>query len=110
MLKYIVSGQKPISTNTDIDAIDKIVAKVKGREEVTTAFMKQWDRELSIKREAEEKTKEEAALQDIRFDRKYSIPEEITRARLEHMGYKNNAINEFFAKIDAEEKDAVANK
>ena len=106
MLKYIVSGQKPANTNVDIDAIDKIVAKVKGREEVTTAFMRQWDRELSIKRE----TKAEDALQNIRFDRKYNIPEETTRARLEHMGYKNNAINEFFAKIDAEEKDAVANK
>ena len=50
-LKCIASGQKPSEPNTDIDAIEGIVAKVKNREEVTIAYMRQWDRELSIKRE-----------------------------------------------------------
>ena len=78
MLKYIVSGEKPIETNTDIEEIDSIVTKVKDRKEVTIAYMRQWDRELSIKRE----TKQEDALEDIRFDRDNGIPVVATRARL----------------------------
>lgn len=52
MLKYIVSGEKPIDTNSDIEEIDTIVTKVKDRKEVTIAYMRQWDRELSIDAEA----------------------------------------------------------
>ncbi len=107
MLKYIVSGQKPISTNTDIDAIDKIVAKVKGREEVTTAFMKQWDRELSIKRE----TKEDDALKMIRFARKHNISDDDIRSSLESdYDFPPSIINNLFSKINAEGKETVLNK
>ena len=99
MLKYIVSGEKPISSNSDIEAIDSIVTKVKGRKEVTTAFMKQWDRELSIKRD----TKREDALEDIRFDLENGIPIDVTRRRLQkNYCYDNETIEELFAQIESE--------
>ena len=99
MLKYIVSGQKPSAPNTDIDAIEDIVAKIKNRKEVIDEYMRQWDRELSIKREV----REENALEVIRFDQTESIPPESTMKRLIHMGYKPAEINALFAKIDAEQ-------
>ncbi len=99
MLKYIVTGEKPAEGNKDIEEIDSIVTKVKGRKEVTKAYMKQWDRELSIKRE----TKQEDALEDIRFDRENDIPIEVTRKRLrKSFGYNDATIDELLAKIDAE--------
>lgn len=106
MLKYIVSGEKP-TTNSDIDEIDEIVTKVKGRKEVTTAFMKQWDRELSIKRdtriETRIETKREDALEDIRFDLENGIPIDVTRRRLQkNYGYDNETIEELFAQIESE--------
>ena len=104
MLKYIVSGQKPSAPNTDIDAIEDIVAKIKNRKEVIDEYMRQWDRELSIKREV----REEDALEIIRFDQTESIPPESTKKRLVHMGYKPSEIDSLFAKIEAE--NAVTTK
>ena len=98
-LKYIVSGQKPSAPNTDIDAIEDIIAKIKNRKEVIDEYMRQWDRELSIKRE----TKEEDALNIIRFDRAESIPPSSTKKRLIGMGFKSSDINDLFAKVDAEQ-------
>ncbi len=107
MLKYIISGEKPSAPNTDIDAIEDIIAKIKNRKEVIDEYMRQWDRELSIKREVREETtrevKEEAALEIISFDRTESIPPESTKKRLVHMGYKPSEIDSLFAKIEAEQ-------
>ncbi len=105
MLKYIVSGEKPEHSSNDIDEIDTIVTKVKGREEVTKEYMRQRDRELSIKRD----TKEEAALKDICFDLENNIPAEITRKRLkENFGYDSNTIDELI-KQAKENKELVLN-
>jgi predicted transposase/invertase (TIGR01784 family) len=52
MLKYILSGEKPISPDQGIEDVDKIVSKVKSLPEVTKKYMKQWDREQTIQREA----------------------------------------------------------
>jgi hypothetical protein len=107
MLKYIVSGEKPVAINTDIEEIDTIVTKVKDRKEVTITYMRQWDRELSIKRETREETrketKQEDALEDIRFDRDNDIPVETTRARLKkNYKYDDETINELLAQVDTE--------
>ena len=99
MLKYIVSGEKPAVTNSDIEEIDTIVTKVKGRKEVTIAYMRQWDRELSIKREI----RQEDALEIIRFGREDGISDDKTRARLKKsFGYNNKTIDELFSIVDAE--------
>ncbi len=100
MLKYIVSGQKPSAPNTDIDAIEDIVAKIKNRKEVIDEYMRQWDRELSIKRE----TKEEYALNTIRFGHEDGLSDEVIRKRLKTAyKYTDQTINDLFAKIDAEQ-------
>ena len=52
MLKYILSGEKPSTPNKDIDNVDKIVTKIKALPEVTSNYMKQWDREQTLQREA----------------------------------------------------------
>lgn len=52
MLKYILSGEKPISPDQGIEDVDKIVSKVKSLPEVTKKYMKQWDREQTLQREA----------------------------------------------------------
>lgn len=52
MLQYILSGEKPSTPNADIDDIDNIVSKVKALPEVTSKYMKQWDREQALQREA----------------------------------------------------------
>ncbi len=99
MLKYIVSGEKPAYSNSDIDAIDAIVTKVKSREEVTTEYMRQWDRELSIKRE----TRKEDAIKDVLFDRDNGIPDDIIRSRLEqNYEYDDETINELFEEVNNE--------
>ena len=96
MLKYIVSGEKPAYSNSDIDAIDAIVTKVKSREEVTTEYMRQWDRELSIKRE----TRKEDAIKDVLFDRDNGISDDIIRSRLEqNYEYDAETINELFENL-----------
>ena len=110
MLKYIVSGEKPAITNNDIDMIDDIVTKVKHRKEVTTAYMRQWDRELSIKRETKEETKEDNALKLIRFCRKKDIPDDEIRDNLkEDYAYDDEKINELFETLDKEEKISITN-
>ena len=100
MLKYIVSGQKPSAPNTDIDAIEDIVAKIKNRKEVIDEYMRQWDRELSIKREV----REEAALNTIRFGREDGLTDEKIRNRLSKTyKFTDQIISDLFAKVDAEQ-------
>ncbi|WP_155827740.1 hypothetical protein [Butyrivibrio sp. AE2015] len=95
-----MSGQKPSAPNNDIDAIEDIVAKIKNRKEVIDEYMRQWDRELSIKRE----TKEEDALNTIRFGREDGLPDE-TIHNLLNKTYKfsDQMINDLFAKVDSEQ-------
>ncbi len=52
MLKYILSGEKPSTPNSDIDDIDNIVSKIKALPEVNSKYMKQWDREQTLQRES----------------------------------------------------------
>ena len=104
MLKYIVSGEKPEYSNEDIEEIDTIVTKVKGRAEVTAEYMRQWDRELSIKRETKQETKREDALTAIRYGREDGIPDEKTRTRLERdYGLSEDIIDELFRQVDSAE-------
>ncbi|MBO5623002.1 MAG: hypothetical protein J5959_15400 [Butyrivibrio sp.] len=111
MLYYIQTGNKPTTKNTDIDDIDTVVAKVKGREEVTTEYMRQCDKEHIIRRETAEQTaletKRDDALEMIRFDRKFHIPAETTRERLKTILPSDDEINNLFAQIDEEEKALV---
>ena len=100
MLKYIVSGQKPSAPNTDIDAIEDIVAKIKNRKEVIDEYMRQWDRELSIKRE----TKEEDALSTIRLGFETGMDNEILRNHLKkEYSFTDDKINDLITKIKAEQ-------
>ena len=108
MLKYIVSGEKPASSNEDIEEIDTIVTKVKGRTEVTAEYMRQWDRELSIRREAKLEANQEAALNSIRHGREDGIPDEKTRARLKaDFGFSEDIIDELFRRVDSADKVEV---
>lgn len=105
MLKYIVSGEKPDYKNDSINAIDSIVSKVKGREEVTRIYMKQFDLERSVRHE----TMLNDGLNLVRFAREDHTPDETTRKRLFHMGLNDIDIDDIFAQVDAEEKDKVTN-
>jgi hypothetical protein len=61
--------------------------------------MRQWDRELSIKREA----KQEDALEMIRFARENEINDGKTRARLKKsFDYNDTTIDALFAQVDSE--------
>ena len=119
MLKYIVTGQKPSSPNTDIDAIENIVAKVKNRKEVIGKYMQQWDRELSLKRditrevteEVTREVKEDDALKLICFSRKHHIPEEeIRKSLVNDYDFSVSTIDELLAKADTKETKAVITK
>ena len=100
MLKYIISGQKPSAPNTDIDEIEDIVAKIKNRKEVIDEYMRQWDRELSIRREV----REEDALEMIRFCKEERISDDKIRQRIsDKFKFSDQMINNLFAKIDAEQ-------
>lgn len=103
MLKYIVSGQKPATFNNVIEDIDSVVSEVKDRPEVTSAYMKEWERELAIKEDArtEERTKvnEDNAIKHIRFCLRMGISDSDIRSNIEEdYGYDNNKIKELFAK------------
>lgn len=115
MLKYIVTGQKPSVPNTDIDAIEDIVAKVKNRKEVIGKYMQQWDRELSLKRditrEVTREVKEDDALKLICFSRKHHIPEEeIRKSLVNDYDFPVSTIDELLAKTDTKETKAVTTK
>ena len=107
MLYYIQTGNRPVTENTDINDIDDVVTKVKGREEVTTEYMRQCDKEYIIKRETIAETKKEDALEMIRFDKQHNIPTETTRERLKTFLPSDDEINNLFAQIEEEEKALV---
>ena len=69
--------------------------------------MKQWDREATIAREAEEaateKVKREAGLEFIRCGREDGAPDDKIRERLEkRLGISRAVIDELFKQIDSE--------
>ena len=107
MLYYIQTGNRPATENAYIDDIDDVVTKVKKREEVTTEYMRQCDKEYIIKRETIAETKKEVALEIIRFDRKYKVPSDITRERIKSFRLSEDEIDNLFAQIEEEEKALV---
>lgn len=102
MLHYILTGEKPNSSNPDIDDIDMIVAKVKQRGEVTTEYMRQWERENLIAKDAKIEAKKEDALEMIRLGRKGNLPDETIVDSIRSIGLNDDIIDELFKKIDAE--------
>ncbi len=103
MLKYISSGVKPSTPNTDIEAIDNIVTQVKKKPEVTINYMKQWDREDHIRTDAIKETKHDDGLGIIRLCRNNNIPEEVIRAHLKNeMKLSPSVIDDLFKQVDAE--------
>ena len=40
VLKYIVSGEKPNTSNPEVDNLETVVSKIKKRSEVTRKYMK----------------------------------------------------------------------
>jgi hypothetical protein len=102
MLHYILTGEKPEDLNQDINDIDKVVTKIKKRGEVTTKYMKQWEREQAIAYEVAKETKVEDALEMIRFARDKNISDEETRTRIRRIGLDDTTIDELFIKISAE--------
>ena len=103
MLYYIQTGNRPVTENADINDIDDVVTKVKKREEVTTEYMRQCDKEVMIRRE----TRVDDALEMIRFDRQHGIPVEITRERILTFDLPKLEIDKLFAQIEEEEKALV---
>ena len=101
MLKYIVSGDKPTSPDEDIDNLDSIVTKVKFNAEVTKEYMKQWDREATLQREAADATKKDDGIKFIKFGRELGASDDTIRARLEsEFGFDIKTIDELFEQVD----------
>ena len=65
--------------------------------------MKQWDREIYIRRE----TQKEAALDVIRFAHEDGIPDSKTRERLKRFKFDAETIDELFAQIKKEESALI---
>jgi len=66
--------------------------------------MRQWDRELSIKREVREETKEEDAMEMIKFCKEEGIEDGKIRHRIfDRFKLSESKINDLFAKVDAEQ-------
>ncbi|MCR5778192.1 MAG: hypothetical protein K6G84_12395 [Lachnospiraceae bacterium] len=96
MLKYIVSGEYS-ETNYDLTILDNIVSKIKSRPEVTVNLMKQWDREMIMKREITEETQQEYAIKQIIFNRKHKIPDSETRQEfIDNYDFDEDKINALF--------------
>ena len=58
VLKYIVSGEKINESNPDVNSLETVVSKIKKRPEVTKKYMKQWDRERILVKEAKDEGEE----------------------------------------------------
>ena len=108
LLKYIVSGECS-AQNDDIKVLDEIVTKVKSKTEVTRSLMKQWDREMSIRREIKaevtaEVTAEvsrENAIKQIKTSRKYNASDDDIRQDLkDSYSYDDDMIDKLFKEAD----------
>ena len=105
MLEYIVSGDKPTSPDDDIDKMDSIVTKVKFNAEVTKEYMKQWDREATLQREAADAattaTQKDAGIKFIKFGRELGASNDTIRDKLEsEFGFDKKVIDELFEQVD----------
>ncbi len=105
MLHYIQTGEKPEVQNPDINDVDSVVTKIKRREEVTTKYMRQWERERAIAKEV----RIDDALEMIRFGREEGVSDEKTRIRIKRIGLNDSTIDKLFKQIDAEETDLKMN-
>lgn len=65
MLKYIVSGEKPIEENSDISELDLVVTKVKDKEGVTKEYMKWFDEVRYIKKDARREGKDKLIIEQV---------------------------------------------
>ena len=108
MLEYMVSGKRPATPDTDISNIDKLVTSVKSKTEVTKTFMRQWEIEIAIKREAKAEGKAEgiaegkaeAAIEMINFSRELGADDELIRTKLKNdLKLSNEVIDELFEKV-----------
>ena len=73
LLQYMLTGQKPSVTDQEIETIDKLVTKVKAKKEVTTNYMKQWDRDRIIARDAALEARQKDAINLISFSIKNGV-------------------------------------
>ena len=95
LLQYMLTGQKPEVTDQEIETIDKLVTKVKAKKEVTTNYMKQWDRDRLIAKDAHQ----EDALNFIifAFENDISTEKAINHLR-EKYKYNDITIKDLFKK------------
>lgn len=95
LLQYMLTGQKPEVTDQEIEAIDELVTKVKAKKEVTTKYMKQWDRDRLIAKDAHQ----EDALNFIifAFENDISTEKAINHLR-EKYKYNDITIKDLFKK------------
>ena len=73
LLKYLVSGDKPETDNADIKDIDDLVLKTKQKKEITRRYMKQWDRDRIIARDAALEARQKDAINLISFSIKNGV-------------------------------------
>ena len=95
LLQYMLTGEKPAVTDQEIETIDELVTKVKAKKEVTTNYMKQWDRDRLIARDA----RREDAIDFISFSTEngISIEKIIDHLKLKYK-YDDNTISDLFDK------------
>ena len=97
LIKYIVSGDIVDTSNPDIEKLNVIVSKIKSKSEVTKKLMKQWDRELSIKREATLEESERSVINLIKFCHSKNIPDaEIRSNIIENYNFESDKIDALF--------------
>ena len=78
MLKYIVDGTLPSDHNESVISLDNIVSEVKNRSEVSSHYMKAWDREIVMKREWEAEVKTETKKEDAENFISFSVNHNIS--------------------------------
>ena len=98
-MKYIASGYIVDTSNPDIEKLNAIVSKLKSKSEVTKKLMKQWDRELSIKREATLEESERSVINLIKFGHSQNISDDIIRNNImENYNFESDKIDSLFEK------------
>ncbi|WP_024865669.1 hypothetical protein [Butyrivibrio sp. FCS014] len=92
-------------SNADISILEQCRAREDAiaHEAYQKKLIAELRQDLSEANERIEETKQEAALENIRFDRENDIPIEVTRKRLrKSFGYNDATIDELLSKVDAE--------
>ena len=99
LLQYMLTGQKPEVTDQEIEAIDELVTKIKAKKEVTTNYMKQWDRDRIIARDAALEARQKDALVLISFGSENNIPNSVIIQKLRNeFKYDDTTIKDLFEK------------